>query len=227
MNSFRTRRSAGSLLCVVACGCQALAPLSPAEPKPAENTQFIRTVQASVHADLPVFSFTLVGQPKDQAAAIIPVTKIEIRRGAELEPVQVIDKLETETPVTEHSGGVEVLDMNFDGYGDIRIVEFQPPSSNVPYLNWLFDPTDQRFVASPELNEISSPKFDAETRRIHSEWRDGASRYGTDIFEFIEGRPVLARKELREYSEPGVYERTVSRRVGDQWQIIEREQIRE
>lgn len=226
MNSFRTR-SVGSLLCIVAYGCQAPAPLSPAEPKPAKNNQGSRTVQASIHADLPAFSFTMVGQPKDQAAAIILVTKIEIRRGAEFEPVQVIDNLETETPLTEHSGGFEVLDMNFDGYGDIRIVEFQPPGPNAPYLNWLFDPANQRFVASPELNEISSPKFDAETQRIHSEWRDGATRYGTDSYEVIEGRPVLTGKELREYSEPGVYERTVSRSVDGHWQVVEQKQIRE
>lgn len=184
-------------------------------------------MQASIHPDLPGFSFTLVGQPVDQAAEIILVTKIEIRRSGELEPVQVIEDLETETPVTEHSGGFEVVDMNFDGYGDIRIVEFQPPGPNVPYLNWLFDPTSERFVGSPELNKISSPRFDAETRRIRSEWRDGAARYGTDIYEVIEGRPVLTRKELREYSEPGVYERTVSQRLDGHWQVVEQEHIRE
>lgn len=226
MNSFHTR-SVGSLFCLVACGCQAPALLSPAESEPAENDQGVRTVQASIHADLPVFSFTLVGQPEGQVAEIILVTKIEVRRGTELEPVQVINNLETETPFTEHSAGFEVLDMNFDGYGDIRIVEFQTPGPNVPYLNWLFDPADQRFVASPELNEISSPKFNTETRLIYSEWRDGAARYGTDIFEVIEDRPVLTRKEVREYSEPGVFERTVLRSVDGQWQIIEREQIRE
>lgn len=226
MNSFHTR-SVGFLLWLVACGCQAPAPLSPAESEPAENDQSVRTVQARIHADLPAFSFTLVGQPEEQAAEVIQVTKIEVRRGSELEPVQVIDNLETETPFTEHFRGFEVLDMNFDGYGDIRIVEFQPPGPNLPYLNWLFDPADQRFVASPELNNISSPKFDIGTRRIHSEWRDGAARYGTDSFEVIEGKPVLTRKEVREYSEPGVYERTVSRSIDGQWQIIEREQIRE
>lgn len=217
----------GSLLCLLANGCEEPTPPLPAEVDPPETGHDIQTVQASIHPDLPGFSFTLVGQPADQVAETILVKKIEIRRRGELEPVQVIEDLETETPVTEHSRGFEVVDMNFDGYGDIRIVEFLPPGPNVPYLNWLFDPTSERFVGSPELNEISSPKFDAKARHIRSEWRDGAARYGIDIYEVIEGRPVLAQQELREYSEPGVYERTVSQRLDGHWHVVEQEHIRE
>ena len=117
--------------------------------------------------------------------------------------------------------------MNFDGYGDIRLIEFLPAGPNVPYLNWLFDPATGRFVSSPELDEITSPTFDAATRRIRSEWRDGAASYGTDIYEMIEGRPVPVRKERREYTDEGVYELTVSERRDGEWRDVEQRVVRE
>ena len=97
-----------------------------------------------------------------------------------------------------------MVDLNFDGYGDVMI-ELQPARPNVPYLNWLFDPASGRFVESRALNEITSPQFDAATREIRSEWRDGPTRYETGIFVYKQGEPVLVRKESKECRQPGVY----------------------
>ena len=84
--------------------------------------------------------------------------------------------------------------MNFDGYGDIRLVEFQPAGPNVPYLNWLFDPTSGCFVENRALNAITSPQFDPATREIRSNWRDGATRYGTDVYVLVKaGRYSCAK----------------------------------
>lgn len=184
-------------------------------------------LRARIHTELPEFSFTLRGEPLDASGGIFRIESIEIRRGATAEPVQVIDGLETETPVSDGSPGVEVLDMNFDGYGDLRAVEFAPAGPNVPYLNWLFDPVSARFVRATELDAIASPVFDREAARIRSSWRDGATRYGTDIYSIVEGKPVLVRKELKEYSGPGTYLWTVSERVGGDWKTVEQKVVRE
>lgn len=77
------------------------------------------------------------------------------------------------------------------------------------------------------LDEMTSPTFDAAARRIRSEWRAGAASYGTDVYEVVEGSPVLVRKERREYTEPGVYELTVSELRDGEWQVVEREVVRE
>lgn len=232
----RSQAILGCLLWLAGAACGAPAADGPAAqaaaaepPPPAEPASGSGgpALEATLHPDLPSYTFRLVGQPMDEAAETFEGTAIEIRRGGEAEPVQVIEDLAVEAPLGDGSAGMEVVDMNFDGYGDLRVVEFLTPGPNVPYLNWLFDPGSRRFVASPELDEITSPTFDAATRQIRSEWRDGPATYGTDVYEVVEGRPVLVGKERREYTESGVYERTVLEMRDGEWQVVERETVRE
>ncbi|RPI41563.1 MAG: hypothetical protein EHM59_19865 [Betaproteobacteria bacterium] len=185
------------------------------------------TVRHRIHPSLPEFTFTLVGSHPAESDGVIRVRSIEIRRGAAAEPAQVIDGLDTETPVAAGAPALEVLDMNFDGYQDIRIVQFRPAGPNVPYLNWLFDPVSGRFLENRELNEIPSASFDPATREIRSSWRDGATRYGTHSYVFAEGRPVLVRKEERAYQAPGRYVLTVSRFLDGAWKTVEQREVRE
>ncbi|MDH3287825.1 MAG: hypothetical protein OEP48_08910 [Betaproteobacteria bacterium] len=221
-------RLAGSLLCLAAWGCADSSGEAPAGRAPSEHVGRVGpTLRASIHPNLPEFFFTLRGQPLDASGGIYRVERIEIRRGAAAEPVQVIEGLETETPISDNSPRLEVLDMNFDDYGDLRIVEFPPAGPNVPYLNWLFDPASARFVRAAELDAIASPVFDRKTGRIRSAWRDGATRYGTDIYSVIEGKPVLVRKELKEYSKPGAYRWTVMERIEGNWKTVEQKVVRE
>src|SRR6185436_4464256 len=97
-----------------------------------------------------------------------------------------------------------------------------PAGPNVPYLNWLFDPASGRFQASPALDAIASPTFDATTREIRSEWRDGPTRYGTDIYTFRDGALVALRREVKVYSAPGRYTAQVLRPTdGGGWTVVE------
>lgn len=179
------------------------------------------TIRGRIHADLPEMSFTLVADGGPQTASVLRVRSIEIRRGAEAQLLQRIDGLDTDTPRTAGEPGFEVRDMNFDGYADIRLIEHRPAGPNVPYLNWLYDPARARFVESPALNAISSPRFDAVAREILSDWRESATRYGTDVYAIRDGKPVPVRRETKDYKRPGVYTLQVSRRVDDTWRVIE------
>ena len=77
---------------------------------------------------------------------------------------------------------------------------------------------------SRALNAITSPQFDPATREIRSDWRDGATRYGTDIYVFRDGGPVLVRKELKEYTGPGLYTLHVSLFVNGVWKVVAQRQ---
>lgn len=221
-------RLAGTLLCLVAWGCASSSGEAPGASAPGEHVNPVGpTFRASVHPDLPEFLFTLRGKPLDASGGIYRIESIEIRRGTAPEPDQVIEGLDTETPISDNFPGLEVLDMNFDDYGDLRIVAFSPAGPNIPYLNWLFDPASARFVRAAGLDAIVSPIFDREARRIRSAWRDGATRYGTDIYSVIEDNPVLVRKELKEYSEPGAYRWTVTELVDGDWKTVEQNMVRE
>jgi hypothetical protein len=91
----------------------------------------------------------------------------------------------------------------------------------------LFDPTSGRFVENRALNAITSPQFDPVSREIRSNWRDGATRYGTDVYVFSEGGPVLVRKESKEYKGPGIYTLQVSQLVNGVWKRVEQREVRE
>jgi hypothetical protein len=184
------------------------------------------TFRLRIYAMLPEYSYTLVGDQSPDNSETLQVKRIEIRRGAETEPFQILEGFNATTPL--HPGRpLSVVDMNFDGYGDVRLIELQPAGPNVPYLNWLFDPASGRFVESRALNAITSPQFDAATREIRSEWRDGPTRYGTDIYVYRQGEPVLVRKESKEYRRSGVYNLRVSRLVNGDWKTVEQREVRE
>jgi hypothetical protein len=183
-------------------------------------------VRHAIHPSLPEFTFTVVGTP-DAAGETLAVQRIEVRQTPDGPPLQRITGVEAEAPLRENRVPLEVLDMNFDGYADFRLTQFRPAGPNVPYLNWLFDPASQKFVRSPELDEIPSARYDAANRQIASEWRDGPSRYGTNVYAYVDGKPVLVRKEERAYKAPGVYTLTRSRLVDGAWKTVEVREVRE
>ena len=150
------------------------------------------------------------------------VTRIEVFRGAESAPSQIITGFDAEAPVADNPDPLSVIDMNFDGYNDIRLVEFLGPGPNVPYLNWLYNPQAGRFDSAAALNELTSPQYDAATREIRSEWRDGPARYGVDVYVFRDGTLTALRKETREYSAPGRYRLRVQTFENGEWKVTER-----
>lgn len=220
------------LACCIALGaCRSEEPGEPAQPQqatppPARQAAPGPTIRRQIHPSLPEFSFTLVGKP-DAAGETLAVERIEIREVGQASPLQAIGELEAQAPLRENAKPLEVLDMNFDGYADLRLMQFRAAGPNVPYLNWLFDPASRQFVRSPALDEIPSARYDADKREIHSEWRDGPNRYGTHVYVYVAGKPVLVRKEERIYQAPGVYTLTRSQLVDGAWKTVEVREVRE
>jgi hypothetical protein len=182
---------------------------------------FAKVVKARIHPDLPEMSFSLRTDAEPDASGTLFIKSIEIRRGRDAEPVQRITGLDTQTPWSAQVPGFEAIDMNFDGYADIRLVESRPAGPNLPRLHWLYDPASGRFVSSPALNDLGSPSPDAAARELTSDWRDSAMRYGTDHHAFQGDRLVPLRREAREYQQPGVYTLQVSHWIDDRWQVVQ------
>jgi len=165
--------------------------------------------------------FVLRADAAPDAAGTLFVKSIEIRRDANAEPVQRITGLDTQTPWSAQAPGFETLDMNFDGYADIRLVEFRPAGPDLPWLHWLYDPASGRFVPSQSLNDLGGPRPDAATQELTTDWRDSATRYGTDHYAFQGDQLVPLRRESREYESPGVYTLNVSHWVDGRWQVVQ------
>lgn len=214
---------------LVGCG-QATAP-EPATPPAArapsaEIAATVATADAAPAADLTVQAGplrVLAFGIRDADGSVLRVQRLEVHRdGARPDAIQVIDGLSTETPSTPEAPGLETRDMNFDGHPDLRLMEFRSAGPNTPWLNWLYDPAQGRFVASPALDALPSVEFDTATQEVRSAWRDGATRSGVDVHVWQTGTLTPLRRELREAGSDGRETVRYQRWVEGAWVTIER-----
>ena len=186
------------------------------------------SIAGRIVADGPALTFALFTAPESPAGSgVLAVRSIEIRNpdGGLL---QRIEGLDTQTPWSEQFRGLELVDLDFDGFADLRIVESQAAGPGLPYRNWRYDTATRRFVAAPELDPLPGLQVDPENRELRSSWRDGPTRYGVDIWTYRDAALVPLRRERREYSRPGVFTLEVSRLQSDgSWKLTEKRQGRD
>jgi hypothetical protein len=82
----------------------------------------------------------------------------------------------------------DMFDMNFDGKLDLTIALTLPAGPNIPHQSWLYDAKRDRFVDAPEsLQDITSPMFDAERKRVYNYWRGSCCSHGVDVYRWNQG----------------------------------------
>lgn len=206
-------------LLVIACGLAWACGTTHADPAGFAFTD-------RIHPDLPEMHFLLTagarsadeaeGQPSDTTSANQGIQEIrEIRIQQDGRTVQTIANFAARPIIDEDElDGFVIEDLNFDGYKDLRLIEFLPAGPNIPYLVWLYQPEQKRFVASDLFAEITSPEVNAEKRQIKMQWRDGAAKYGTDIYEFRRGALIMVRQITKEYLNESRY-RLIVRELQD------------
>ncbi len=197
-------------------------PSASAAPAPSE----LRLYRAPLHDGGPELEIRVLGEPAGGGQEHA-VRALELRRTGEPEPFQVLAGLEDTLVLAEGREGVELLDLDFDGWADLRVLAEAPPGPNVTWRHWLYDPATEIFLPSPALDALPSPRPDPESQRLVSTWRDGATRYGTDFYEMAGRQPRLVRREVKEYTEPGAYRLEISERVDGRMQVTRRETVRE
>lgn len=87
-----------------------------------------------------------------------------------------------------------IEDINFDGYNDIRLLQFLPASPNLPYYFWTYNPKTLQFIQDTTLENITSPEFDQKTKTIFSAWRDGCCKYGSATYTYENGKITLIQQ---------------------------------
>ncbi len=74
--------------------------------------------------------------------------------------------------------GILFMDMNFDGFSDIAVMK----SLDTGYRYFVYDPAGARFVASPELDKVAWPEFDAARGTVTSFWQRDDGTFGHKIY---------------------------------------------
>jgi len=171
--------------------------------------------QSEINPGLPRFEFHLVGHI-DNASGVHVLDRIEVAREGETTPFQTISPVNSSLPNSVANYGFEVIDLNFDGYLDLRVINFLPAGSNTPYENWLWSVSKGKFVASPALDKITSPQFDADAQEITSHWRSSAAEQGTDVYAYDGDALVLVRRETDTYKANGSCTRVYYDQIDDE-----------
>jgi LysM repeat protein len=181
------------------------------------------THKNAIHPTFPELVFKLIGEPQEPDR--VNIKAIEIRRGDETQPFQTLQVSGATPPINVPHPSMRFIieDMNFDGYRDIRLMEYWPlrqslwhPIPNIEYSYWLFEPKTGRFVSSLAFNaaKLGSPEFESEKKQIISHWELGCCEYGLDYYNIVNGKPLLVRQKKYEVDEAtGTKKETVLARV--------------
>jgi len=180
--------------------------------------KWTRTKKDTIHQTLPEFVFKLIGEALEEDEIVRKA--IEISRDNKSEPFQTLFLVSEEFDENDPALDLEIEDVNFDGYKDIRMVEFRPAGPNIPYLYWLFDPKTEQFFSNEAFSKITSPEVDVEKQLIKSSWRGSAAHYGTSHYKVIDNKPILVWQEEEIYLDEQQVKVTVQERVGDEMKIV-------
>lgn len=102
---------------------------------------------------------------------------------------KLVQKLDTDARGSCNFVQPDWVDANFDGWPDLSQSLQLPAGPNIPTTTWLYDPAQKKFVLGPEeLQEITSPGFDAKNQRIYNQWRGSCCSHGVDIYAWKAGQ---------------------------------------
>jgi hypothetical protein len=76
----------------------------------------------------------------------------------------------TDEPVKREKqvGTLASADFNFDGFSDLALQVTEEKKNNNTFCVWLYDPSSQRFAASPQLSQLTNPVPDPKSRTVVS-----------------------------------------------------------
>ncbi len=103
--------------------------------------------------------------------------------------------------------GVQLMDFDFDGRKDIRVIRAAKDLTNPEHRYWLWNEAQRTFIPSAALDSIHEPMFDNERRLVSSQWYDGPVHRGGSTFRFQNGQLTMV-SNMEKFKE-GDHERWV------------------
>ncbi len=144
-------------------------------------------------------AFTAVVQPDYNYSIVqfqkkgLPRKQLIIKDISTTKTVQILD-------LDINSGQAERLDMNFDGYLDMRVAMGDTVISgalNTFYHHYLYNPKTQKLVKDKALNSMKNATFDPQTATATTNWIANDSNYDTDTYQYENGAYSLTQRVER------------------------------
>jgi len=123
---------------------------------------------------------------------------------------KAIQKLKAKNRFDNHGNGwdakfdfelaniVEFVDINFDGYLDLRLLYNTGATGNNWYATYLFNPSIGEFVYHKELSKLSGMKIDQKSKQIITYDREGFCAEISAYYKVMNNKLVLSKAEWTE-----------------------------
>ena len=144
----------------------------------------------SIHPKLPPFFYQISLESPPNAPMVV---RIGIRGGPKGYKPQTLE------PWTIREKVIETIDLNFDGYKDIRIVEYVGNRGDEIHACWLYDPGRKTFVPALDLEGID--EVDTQEGTLIDYSSGGVAYWNAAVYRLRNGRPELIREVVTAYAE--------------------------
>lgn len=104
--------------------------------------------------------------------------------------------------------GVQLMDFDFDGHKDIRVMRAAKDLTHPEHRYWLWSDPQRTFISSAVLDSIHEPMFDPERRLVSSQWYDGGLHRGGSNFRYENGKLTMV-SNMEKFKE-GDHERWIT-----------------
>lgn len=169
-------------------------PTSSPQPEPV----FLFEMQASLVENSAPYTFQVFGDKDEQSYTAYGIQVVDPQG-----KIFMLDQFESVLPAGSEADALVVEDVNFDGYADVRIVQYLTGGSSLPFTYWLYNPATERFERAEGFDVVKSPQVDHDKRLLVSRQKTGANETVTEFYDPQGQTIMLIRKEVRNYSSDG------------------------
>jgi hypothetical protein len=130
---------------------------------------------------IPEFEFKLVYHQDEE---ILIVDKIEVYDSNQQLQQEIIGFTSQVFGFGIDMIAVEIEDMNFDGYPDIRLPQVLPIEGSIYFYYWFYDPEQQLFVRNTILEDFRSPEFNLQNQSIKVYSHQSEQQYRVNHYRY-------------------------------------------
>jgi len=142
-----------------------------------------------IHEDIPKLFFREMGNYKDGEIFITELVIINSETKEAINRINLLDyTLDGDPPAAGDKLDIDFIDVNFDGYNDLKIFDRPSGNWNEHYLYFLWDMRKNMYVPDTQgLSDLGLPRFDEEKQLVYSMSRGSAVEHNFYTHKYING----------------------------------------
>jgi len=142
----------------------------------------------NIHQNVPDLLFREMGNIKDGEIFITELVIINSKTKEAINRINLLNYTLDGDPIAGDKLDTEFIDVNFDGYNDLKIFDRPYGNWREHYLYFLWDKGKNMYVPdTQELSELGLPRFDEEKQLVYSMGKGSAVDHYYSTHKYING----------------------------------------